>query len=121
MEILRGMGGLFSGSYDVKPNETIALFGTKNGIGIKNITDADLTIEIGANFLTESGRQLFKIAKISETPLTYLRQIGKAIVEGKTALLKSKPLSNEIEVTLLSETDGSISVIEKLHPAEDAN
>ena len=115
MGIVTGIGGLFFSTLRVAPQQQSNLFGTKNGIGIRNMTDIELSYEIGALYLTEAGTQLYKIAKISETPLSYLRAVALAIAEGRSNLsLNPLPLAGKAELVLLTANDGAISVVESV-------
>lgn len=115
MGILTGAGGLFLTTNRIGPHEKRSLLGTTNGIGIENKTDSELKIEISTNFLTEAGKQLYKIAKIDETPLNYLRGIARVIADGTASLsFNDRSLAGKAEIVLLSANDGSMSVVEQI-------
>jgi Protein of unknown function (DUF2806) len=124
MGIIRGVGVHLSTSYNLKPHEQGILWGIKNGIRIKNTTDSILTVTTSANFLTEAGKQLYKIAKVDDCPVDYLRAVALGTAHGKTSLgidIQEYRLIGKAEIALVSNEDDLISIIEKVLPAEEAS
>jgi hypothetical protein len=115
MGIITGIGGVLMSTRKIAPRAKARLLGTKNGIDISNETDSELKIDIGAYFLTEAGVQLFKIAKLSDTPLDYLRLLAKAIADGRAGMsisLSEAALNGKAEIRLISVEGDKISVLE---------
>lgn len=101
----------------------IHIVGSENGITIKNITDNDIAIEIGANILTEAGKQLYRIASVPETPKDYLRATAMAIGEEKSALglsFRKQKFEEKLRISLISSRPGQSPLSEHLFPTGQA-